>query len=103
MTKRFKVVNSEDALTVLIEGDRRNPEPSTVVVKFPGGHIEVARCSDDTYWAHIQAVDCSNIVAGRIDYRHGASRSVTDLPEAALVQKLAIRVANTVPHFDPDA
>lgn len=90
-------------MTVLVEGDLRNPEPSTVVVKFPGGHIELARCSDDTYWAHIHAVDSANIVAGRIDYRHGAARSVADLPEAALVQKLAIRVANTVPHFDPDA
>lgn len=102
MSKRFKIVHSEDAMTVLVEGDRRNPEPSTVVVKFPGGHIELARCSDDTYWAHLQVVDGSNIVASRIDYQHGATVSVAALPDGALAQKVALRVANNVPHFDPD-
>ena len=103
MAKQFKTVRSEDAMTVLIEGDRRNPEPSTLIVKFPGGHVEIARCSDDTYWAHVQVVDSANVSTGRIDYAHGSSVAVASLPEADKVVKLAIRVSNTVPHFDPDA
>lgn len=102
MAKQFKTVRSEDALTILIEGDRRNPEPTTLVVKFPGGHIEVSRCSDDTYWAHVQVVDAANVVTGRIDYAHGAAMSVAELPDADKVVKLAARISNTVPHFDPD-
>ncbi len=102
MAKRFKIVHSEDAMTVLVEGDRRNPEPSTVVVKFPGGNVEIARCTDDTYWAHLQVVDGSNIVASRIDYQHGAAVSVADLPDGDRAQKLALRIANNIPHFDPD-
>ncbi len=102
MAKQFKQVRSDDALTIIVEGDRRNPEPGTLVVKFPGGHIELSRCTDGTYWAHTQVVDTANIVASRVDYSHGASVSVRDLPEADKVTKLAVRVSNTVPHFDPD-
>lgn len=100
---RAQVVHSDDAVTVIFNGDKRRPEPSTAIVKFPGGHIEVARCSDGGYWAHVQVVDPSNIDASRIERVFGAPQSVTDLPNADLVQKLSVRVANRVPHFDPDA
>lgn len=103
MSKKFKLVHSDDALTVIVAGDRRNPEPSTIVIKFPGGHIELARASDNTYWAHVEAVDASNIVASRIDYQHGGSIAVAELPDSELIRKVAIRVSNSTPHFDPDA
>ena len=102
MAKQFKQVRSDDALTIIVAGDKRNPEPSTLVVKFPGGHIELARCSDGTYWAHVEAVDNANIVGSRVEYQSGAAVTVGQLPDPDKVKKLSIRVANTVPHFDPD-
>jgi hypothetical protein len=103
MAKQFRRVRSNDALTIIVEGDRRNPEPGTLVVKFPGGHIELTRCSDGAYWAHVEAVDPQNITGSRIDYTHGATASVRQLPDADKVKKLALQIANTVPHFDPGA
>lgn len=100
---RFNVIHSQDACLIEVKGDKRKPEPSTAVIKFPGGHVEVSRCSDGTYWAHLVVNDRTNITDSRIEYQHGASRAVDDLPEAHLVTKVALRVANTVPHFDPDA
>ena len=47
---RAKVTHSDDAVQITFNGDKRNPEPSTAVVKFPGGYVEVSRCSDGTYW-----------------------------------------------------
>lgn len=99
---KANVVHSEDAVTVIFNGDRRHPEPSTGIIKFPGGHVEVTRCSDGTYWAHIATVAGVNILEGRID-REGRAHAVSDLDDADKINHIAIRVANTVPHFDPDA
>lgn len=99
---KAKVTHSDDAVQITFNGDKRNPEPSTGVIKFPGGHIEVSRCSDGTYWAHISTVSGANIIEGRID-RAGRVQAVGDLDDADAINHLAIRVANNVPHFDPDA
>ncbi|MHC4311244.1 MAG: hypothetical protein ACYSW3_02090 [Planctomycetota bacterium] len=49
-----KVVHSQDACTVLVEGNKhKRAEPGTHVIQFPGGHLEVTRTTDDEYWAHI--------------------------------------------------
>lgn len=72
MTKQHRIVHSSDATTVIVEGDRRRPEPTYVIVKFPGGHVEVTRCDDGTYWAHIgRPDDRDNLVIhdSRIDYQ----------------------------------
>ena len=95
---RAKVTHSADAVQITFDGDRRSHEPSTAVIKFQGGYVEVSRCSDGTYWAHVVAADSANIVGSRIDYEHGAAASVADLPDAANVKKLALRISNTVPH-----
>ena len=102
---RVKVVHSDDAVMVEFKGDKRNPEPSTGVIKFPGGHVEVSRTSDGKYWAHIETVDPKNVVDGRIDYSYEGwiSMGVQDLPMGNEVKKIAILVSNTVPHFDPDS
>ena len=50
---RANVTHSQDGVQVTFLGDRRNPEPSMAVIQFPGGHVEVSRCSDGSYWAHI--------------------------------------------------
>ena len=39
---------------ILLKGDKRNPESSEHIIKFPGGSIAVARTSDNEYWAHIE-------------------------------------------------
>lgn len=91
--KKFKQVVSDDALTIIVEGDKRNPEPMHLIIKFPGGNIELARCSDGSYWAHTVAENSSNIINSRIDYEHGASVSVASLPDADKVHKLSLRIA----------
>lgn len=103
---RAKVTHSEDAVQITFKGDKRNPEPSTGVIQFPGGHIEVSRCSDGSYWAHVEVVDPKNIVSSRIDYSHGAQmelHAIPEVPRANEVKHIAVRIINEVPYFDPDA
>jgi len=90
---KARVTHSADAVQVTFEGDKRNPEPSTGVIKFPGGHVEVSRCTDGTYWAHIAVVSGANIVDGRID-RDDRTQAVADLENADKIVHIAIRVAN---------
>lgn len=96
---KAKVVYSQDAVTVLFKGDPHSPEPATGIIKFPGGHVEVSRCINGEYWAHIAVVDPSNVVDGRID-RNNRIQAVSDLPEAHAINHIAIRVANVIPHDD---
>lgn len=103
---KANVVHSGDACTIIFAGDPRRPEPSTGVVKFPGGHMEVSRCSDGTYWAHLAVVDSANVIGSRLDFQNAAEhgiRSVLDVPHGEHVRHIALRIANAVPHFDPDA
>jgi hypothetical protein len=100
---RAQVTHSQDAVQITFGGDRRRPEPSTAVIKFPGGHVEISRCSDGTYWAHLEVVASANIADSRIEYEHGAPRAVKGMPDAGFVRKMALRISNMVPHFDPDA
>jgi len=94
---RANVVHSTDAVQINFYGDKAHPEPSTGVIKFPGGHVEVSRCSDGTYWAHVAVVEGVNIVDGRID-RAGRVQAAADLEDADQVNHIAIRIANTVHH-----
>lgn len=98
---RAKVTHSDDAVQITFNGNKKYPEPGTGVIKFPGGHVEVSRCTDGNYWAHIAVVSGANIVEGRID-RVGRVDAVKDLEDADKVNHIAIRVANTVKHFSPD-
>lgn len=98
---RAKVTHSTDAVQITFKGDKRSPEPSTGVIEFPGGNVEVSRCSDGTYWVHTTFVDGANIVAGRID-RAGRQDAVEDLPDAHLITNIAVRVSNKVPRLDPN-
>jgi hypothetical protein len=100
---RAQVTHSQDAVQITFDGDKRRPEPTTAVIQFPGGHVEVSRCSDGTYCAHLSVVGSANIVDSRVDYAPGTSRDVRSLPDGDLVTKVALRVSNAVPHFNPDA
>jgi hypothetical protein len=103
---KAKVIHSKDAVQINFLGDIRNPEPSTGVIKFPGGHVEVSRCSDGSYWAHIEVVDPVNIINSRVDYSNAYQhniKAVQDFPHGDHVKHVAINVSNAIPHFDPDA
>ena len=98
---RAEVVHSQDAVTVIFKGDPRRPEPSTAVIKFPGGHVEVSRASDGSYWAHVEvqaAVDhderpAGQIVASRIDYRHGMGHGIPPMPADDFIQHIAVQIS----------
>lgn len=98
---RFKVTHSEDACCIDIRGDIRNPEPSTAVVRFPGGHIEVSRHSDGSYWVHFgrnaRLSDPDDvpgrIVDSRVDFVHAAGLQVEALQGAQDIEHFAVRVA----------
>jgi len=100
---RAKVVHSDDAVMIEFKGDKRNPEPGTAVIKFPGGHVEVSRCSNGDYWAHVEVVSPENITDSRLDYTAAAWAelgSIPEVPRSNEIQKIAIKIANKVSHFD---
>ena len=103
---RAKVTHSDDAVQITFNGDKRNPEPSTAVIKFPGGHVEVSRCSDGTYWVHTAMVDAANVADSRIQFQDAIEhqiRCVQEIPNGNLINHIAVRISNAVPHFDPNA
>jgi hypothetical protein len=94
---RAKVVHCEDAVIVIFKGDKACPEPVTGVIKFPGGHIEVSRCTDGTYWAHL-TVEGRNVIGSRIDFSMPEQAEPTfgtlqDIPHHQDITKIALRVS----------
>jgi len=89
---RAKVVHSQDAVTVLFKGNKSSPEPSTGIIKFPGGHVEVSRTSDGQYWAHLELNKSTKVTDSRIDYTHDVIKRVVDLPKSESIQKLALKL-----------
>jgi hypothetical protein len=103
---KAKVSHSDDAVMIHFRGDKKSPEPSTAVIKFPGGHVEVTRCSNGEYWAHIDVVSPENITQSRLDYTYEAwaeLHNVPDVPRANEIRHIAIKVANNVSNLDLDA
>lgn len=104
MAKKFAVTHSDDAMTIHVRGDIRNPEPSSAIIKFPGGHVEVTRCSDGSYWCHFQRCISPNsesgevlgeIIDSRIDYTPEAwakTLSIPPIPAHEDIQHIAVRV-----------
>lgn len=105
MAKGHQIVRSEDATTVVIRGDVRNPEPTHAIIAFPGGTVEVARCSDGTYWAHLALLprgaigdESFAVLASRVDYNHEGwgEHGIPEIPSAHLVEKLSLRIGRYV-------
>ena len=95
---KAKVVNSEDTVTVIFKGDKNNPEPSTGIIKFPGGNIEVSRCHDGTYWAHLNIEEVGNIIDSRMDVVGvQLAKTVHEIPYGDQVNHFAIKVSPTPP------
>ena len=100
---RHQIVHSEDATTIIIEGDIRHPEPTTAIIKFPGGFVEVSRCSDGGYWAHVCAKPSEIpeedsgfcVVDSRVDYdrEKWIEHGIPQIPDMDRVTKLAMRFA----------
>ena len=96
--KRHKIVRSDDATTIIVEGDKRNPEPAYAIIKFPGGVVEVTRTANGDYWAHVSVPQDSGlaIVDSRIDYAHAgyvaSGGKIPPIPMADHIQHIAIRL-----------
>ena len=75
--RMLKVTGNNTMQHIYIKGDPEEPEPGEFYIHFPGGQIGVSRCSDGTYWAHLNLEDekedgsgrkkKSNIIEARID------------------------------------
>lgn len=100
---RAKVTHSDDAVQIDFYGDRRHPEPATAVVRFPGGHIEVSRCADGSYYAHLEVVEPHNVIDSRVDYTYEAGLQLAGIPafpNANQVRHIALKVRATADHPD---
>lgn len=71
------------AKNIHLQGDKRiKTEPAQHIITFPGGSVEVSRCEDGTYWAHIARNRADNhppddvgvFLSGRMD---GEGENVT--------------------------
>lgn len=43
----------DNVLGVKLEGNPRKPEPDSFRVEFPGGEVDIERCTDGSYWVHV--------------------------------------------------
>lgn len=53
-------------ITDLFGDPKRKLEQPLTIVRFPGGSVEIARCSDDTYWVHVATRAGHDETEGRI-------------------------------------
>lgn len=93
---RAQVVHSQDAVTVIFEGNKDiEAEPSTGIIKFPGGFVEVSR-TGDKYWAHIYQDETKPIADSRIDYNFegytATNGSIPDVPHADKIKHIAVLI-----------
>jgi hypothetical protein len=99
--QNFQIAKAPRSIVLL--GDARRPEPAQHIIEFPGGAIEVSRCSDGkSYWAHIiinrgQVVDDAEgresrparVAASRVD--RGVGR-IDDLDDIANISQIAVLI-----------
>jgi len=100
---QLKAKHGSASNTFIITGDIENQEKAQTIIIFPGGSIELARTSNNEYWAHIavnhgqvsedmgtQNHKHGDVVDSRVDrdYPHGG----TEIPDLKSIQHLAIRI-----------
>lgn len=65
--QNYPIAKAPKRITLL--GDKtKKPEPAQHIIEFPGGAIEVSRCTDGSYWAHILVTQenvCDDLLPGR--------------------------------------
>lgn len=99
-----------DVFVTHIKGDKHTQaEAATYLTKFPGGHVEVSRCTNGDYWVHVavnknetEGEGAGRIVDARLGLlgKHAGETNVGDFNSPHLYH-LAVRVerANSfVPH-----
>lgn len=87
--------------TILLGDKSKRVESAQHVIEFPGGAVEVSRCADGTYWAHIivnkefcegdgegRTSARGEVVCSRIDGPEG----VVDVPFAAQMTQIAVQI-----------
>lgn len=91
---------------IVLLGDKtKRPEAAQHIIEFPGGAIELSRCSDGNYWAQIivnkgqEIDDCkglfqcrADIVDSRIDYEWPADPNIVPIADQSQVQQIAILI-----------
>lgn len=101
---KAKVVHSEDAVTVIFKGNPKSPEPSTGIIKFPGGHVEVTRCSDNQYWAHLYIDEESENTQTRVMYNYERQQKlqsgIGDIPYEKEIEQLAVKVKGVYKSYE---
>lgn len=104
--KSYQAGENKTPAHIELLGDKtKRPEPAQHIIEFPGGAIELSRCSDGNYWAHIivnkgQAIDdcdglyrCrAEIVGSRIDYEYPADPGIVPIADQSQVQQIAILI-----------
>jgi hypothetical protein len=93
------------AKVITLYGDKtRAIEPAQHIINFPGGSVEVSRCEDGTYWAHIARNRADNhppgeagvFLAGRMDSDGpDATRPITI--DDTGIYHVAIRIGQVTP------
>ena len=64
--KMLQATGNNTAQHIYLCGDKAQPEPQEFYIHFPGGQIGVSRCSNGTYWAHLNLEDEKEDGSGRI-------------------------------------
>lgn len=95
-----QITKAPKRITLL--GDKtKRPEPAQHVIEFPGGAVEVSRCSDGSYWAHIivNSADIMDDCEGRVSAfgkvmgsRIDRATSVDPIPNETDVRQIAVLI-----------
>jgi hypothetical protein len=107
MSQHHTVVNQkfdEAPARRVLKGNKREPEPGTHVIEFPGGAVEVSRLEDGSYWAHSilnrgrpgrewaggfhGAI--GEVVASRVDWVERRLEDIPCLPDGAHLTQIAV-------------
>lgn len=101
---KTQAVHSSQATTLLVKGDKNNPEPIHQIIIFPGGQIELTRCSDnEQYWIHIHLNEDTKITDSRQAYSHEIYQKrmnmglnpIHQMKDASYITQLALKVRGT--------
>ena len=105
--KTLKVKHMGDVVQgIRLRGDKRNPEPESVRIAFPGGDVDVVRTTDGEYWVHVRVDSAEDakasggervigkLVDARLDVRskHASECDAGDFAHPDLYH-LAVRIA----------
>jgi hypothetical protein len=94
------------AKRILYGDKKRKSEPTTHIIEFPGGAVELSRLEDGSYWVHVivnrAPLYSSNdkgmssahgeVIDSRIDWGERRLEGIPCLPEGATLTQLAVQI-----------